>query len=112
MRVQPNTVVIVGGGASGTLAAIHLLHAASGPLMIVLIEREGAVGAGAAFAATQDFHLLNVPAGRMSAFADDPDHFVRWLAGRGQGADFVPRRRIAGTWVLRCGGPNLTRGPM
>lgn len=41
-----------------------------------------------------DTHLLNVPAGKMSADPDDPDGFRDWLLSRGRQAgalDFVPR---------------------
>ena len=38
------------------------------------------VGRGLAYATGNPSHLLNVRAANMSAFADDPDHFARWLA--------------------------------
>lgn len=83
-------VAIVGGGASGTLQALHLLRA--GVEGIVLIERAHQPGRGVAYSTRRPEHLLNVPARRMSAYPDDPDHFLRWFAGHGGGAeDFAPR---------------------
>ena len=86
-------VAIVGGGFSGTLLAINLLRF-EGP-RATLIEREGErIARGVAYSATEPSHLLNVRAGGMSAFPDDPGHFVRWLEARGTGGgagSFVPR---------------------
>jgi uncharacterized NAD(P)/FAD-binding protein YdhS len=88
-------IAIIGGGASGTLAAVHLLRAAVArqvPLRIALIDRLGRHGLGQAYATTNPDHLLNAPAGRMSALAGDPDHLVRWAAGAGlPKTDFLPR---------------------
>ena len=88
-------IAIIGGGASGTLAAVHLLRAAVArrvPLRIALIDRLGRHGLGQAYATTNPDHLLNAPAGRMSALAGDPDHLVRWAAGHGFPAPgFLPR---------------------
>jgi uncharacterized NAD(P)/FAD-binding protein YdhS len=54
----------------------------------VLIDRYGRHGRGQAYSTEIRAHLLNAMAGQMSAFADDPDHLVRWAAGRtGEGAD-------------------------
>ncbi len=91
-------VVIVGGGASGVLLAVHLLRGEPGSLDVVLIERRAELGAGIAYATNHPDHLLNVRAANMSAFPDDPDHFARWLADRSTldaacGSDgFAPRR--------------------
>lgn len=83
-------VAIVGGGASGSLQALHLLRAG---LEVALIERAREPGRGVAYSTRRPEHLLNVPARRMGAYADDPDHFARWLAARGLGGpeDFAPR---------------------
>ncbi len=89
---QP-TVVIVGAGFTGTLLALHLLRRDEGP-DVVLLERTHAVGRGVAYSSRNPNHRLNVPAERMSAFADDPDDFLRWLAASGHEGgpgDFVPR---------------------
>lgn len=75
-----STVTIIGGGAAGALAAIHLARSPV-PTRIVLVERTTHWGRGVAYAAGSDRHLLNVPAARMSAFPDDPEHFLRWARG-------------------------------
>ena len=85
----PVDVAIVGGGASGTLVAVQLLRQARGPWRIALVERSGALARGLAYGPAEPCHLLNVPAAGMSAFPDDPGHFVRW-SGAAPDA-FVPR---------------------
>ncbi len=80
-------IAIIGGGASGTLVAINLLRTATSPCRISIIEREPRLGRGVAFGTTSECHLLNLPAGKMSAFADDSDHFVRWARTHGRGRD-------------------------
>ncbi len=85
-------VVIIGGGFSGTLQAINLLR--HGEARVTLIERTSAPGRGLAYGAAHPGHLLNVPASGMSAFPDDPNHFVRWLQHRGvdnAATTFAPR---------------------
>ena len=88
-------VAIIGGGASGTLTAVHLLRAAAGqhcPLRIVLIDRHGRHGLGRAYATSHPDHLLNAPAARMSALDGQPDHLTRWAAAAGlAGQEFLPR---------------------
>jgi uncharacterized NAD(P)/FAD-binding protein YdhS len=76
-------VLIVGGGASGVLLACHLLRGADADLHVTLIEKRSAIGRGMAYSTAQPGHLLNVRATNMSAYADDPLHFCRWLAARG-----------------------------
>jgi uncharacterized NAD(P)/FAD-binding protein YdhS len=79
-------VAIVGGGAAGALAAVHLLreYRENCPLEIDLIDRTGAFGAGVAYGTTDPLHLLNVPAVRMGAIHGRPEHFHEWLAERGE----------------------------
>jgi uncharacterized NAD(P)/FAD-binding protein YdhS len=72
-------VIVIGGGASGMLVCANLLRNCQLPLKIVVVSSGAAFGAGVAYHTASDSHLLNVVTGKMSAFADDPDHFVRWL---------------------------------
>ncbi|MBX3299044.1 MAG: FAD/NAD(P)-binding protein [Acidobacteria bacterium] len=89
-------VTIIGGGASGTLTAVNLIkHAGTEKIRVDLVEDRARLGRGVAYGTTLSEHLLNVPAGRMGAFPDDPSHFHRWLAGRGYSHSaeaFVPRK--------------------
>lgn len=88
-----STIAIIGGGFSGTLQAINLLRH-QGPRAILIERREPQLARGVAYSAADASHLLNVRAANMSAFPDDPGHFVRWLDGRngaGLGGGFVPR---------------------
>lgn len=105
------TIAIIGAGFSGTVIAARLLRAnAVVPLHVVLINRamtdqKSAAGAadnlarGLAYGTKSDDHLLNVPAGRMSAFPEDENDFLNFIIRRGLSADlpvtggsFVPRR--------------------
>ncbi len=70
-------ILIIGGGFSGTILAVHLLRQSSN-VSIAVMERSVSQGRGLAYSSPHKFHLLNVPAGEMSAFADDPDDFLRW----------------------------------
>jgi uncharacterized NAD(P)/FAD-binding protein YdhS len=89
-------VAIIGGGASGTLTAIHLLHAAAArqyPLRIALIDRLGRHGLGEAYSTTNPAHFLNALTARMSGVAGDPDHLLRWAGAAGLGTlEFLPRQ--------------------
>ncbi|GAA1942837.1 FAD/NAD(P)-binding protein [Kitasatospora viridis] len=89
-RDTVHDIAVVGGGAAGTLTALRLLHHAAVPVRIWLIN-PGPAGRGLAFGTEAPHHLLNVPAGRMSAHRDDPGHFTRWLGDRAGEHDFVPR---------------------
>ena len=87
-------VAIIGGGCGGVLVAAHLMRVDRRPRQIVIFEPRAEVGAGAAYSTDDPRHLLNAPAGGMSAYEDDPTHFVTWLETRAIGlgpADFAPR---------------------
>jgi uncharacterized NAD(P)/FAD-binding protein YdhS len=75
-------VSILGGGASGTLLAIQILRTAP-DLRVTLIERSDQCGKGIAYGSAHPIHLLNVRASNMSAYPEDPNHFVRWLDKNG-----------------------------
>jgi uncharacterized NAD(P)/FAD-binding protein YdhS len=101
------TVAIIGAGFSGTLTAVNLASRAKDPLRIVLINHGYPLGRGVAYSTKRAEHLLNVAARNMSAFPDQPNHFVDWLGTRSEFADvpeavlreqFVPRK-IYGDYV-------------
>jgi uncharacterized NAD(P)/FAD-binding protein YdhS len=86
-------VAVVGGGYSGTMAAVEIARA-SPSAEVSLIEKGGRFAAGAAYSTLSPSHLLNVRARSMSAFADDPAHFVHWIEREGLGTwDTFARRR-------------------
>lgn len=72
-------IAIIGAGFSGSTLAIHLKKMATTNLKIALINAEAQVGRGLAYSTAEQYHLLNVPAGKMSAFEDQADDFVSWL---------------------------------
>jgi uncharacterized NAD(P)/FAD-binding protein YdhS len=77
------TVAIVGAGFSGVMTAVHLLRgSAPRPVRVLMVNRSGAMARGVAYGTNSPAHLLNVAAGRMSAFPDDPGHFVRFAQSR------------------------------
>jgi uncharacterized NAD(P)/FAD-binding protein YdhS len=95
------SITIVGAGFSGTMLSLHLLRHCAPGTHVRLIERRRQFGPGLAYSTDNPNHLLNVPAGRMSAFADQPTHFLDWLRSQPLGefggimpdsSSFVPRR--------------------
>ena len=87
--VMPCDLTIVGGGFCGTVLTAALLRRDfSRP--IVLVE-PAQIGPGLAYGSTHRNHVLNSPPPAMSAFSDDPAHFMRWLRDRGHADSNVPR---------------------
>jgi uncharacterized NAD(P)/FAD-binding protein YdhS len=102
---RENTVAIVGGGISGALTAYHLVRLLGGltvPVRVVVIDPRPELGLGLAYSTTSLQHLLNVPAGKISALPDQPNHFIDWLRANYDpnmaAADFAPRA-IFGQYV-------------
>src|SRR5258708_26941865 len=78
-RKEPiTTIAIIGGGVSGTLTAFHLVRQGTAA-RVILIDQRPDFGLGLAFSTPSLRHLLNVPAGKISALPDQPDHFLNWL---------------------------------
>lgn len=97
-----STLAIIGGGFSGASLTGAVLGACGAETLVVLIERSGDPGRGAAYGTKCSGHLLNVPAQNMSAIADDAEHFLRWARlhydSRVEPGDYVPRR-VYGQYV-------------
>ncbi len=89
------TIVIVGGGFSGTTVAANLLRRSDwGPGRVVLVERTRRIARGIAYADRPYPFLLNVPAGRMSVNPQEPLEFLGFARRRlpyATAEDFLPR---------------------
>jgi uncharacterized NAD(P)/FAD-binding protein YdhS len=88
------SVAVIGGGFSGAIMAAQLLRRGD-PISVVLVEKTASIGRGLAYGTDCSSLLLNVRARNMSAFPDDPNHFLRWAQsnhdpGTGPGS-FLPR---------------------
>lgn len=87
-------IAIIGAGFCGAVIAIELLKNASEELEIVLVNRSGKMARGLAYGTNSAHHLLNVPAGNMSALEDEPSSFLKFCEARDSsitGQSFVPR---------------------
>lgn len=100
VRAQPahprtgRTVAIVGAGFSGVATAVQLMRRCGPGTSVVLINESGRMARGLAYGTRSSAHVLNVPAGNMSALPEDPDNFLRfcrWNAPELQADAFVPR---------------------
>src|ERR1700759_4380745 len=77
--MKPNkTIAIIGGGVSGALTAYHLIRRGA-QAQVMLIDPRVDLGLGLAYSTPSYRDLLNVPAGKISALPDQPNHFLNWL---------------------------------
>ena len=90
-------IAIIGGGFSGVMTAVHLLRRCRPTASILLIERGEHLGRGLAFGTHTSEHLLNVPAKNMSAFPDEPSHFLEWLR-RHKNPEILPTAFVSRQW--------------
>lgn len=72
-------LAIIGGGAAGVMVALQALRHARSALQLCLFEPASTLAEGIAYATPAAYHLLNVPAGRMSALPDQPADFTDYL---------------------------------
>jgi uncharacterized NAD(P)/FAD-binding protein YdhS len=96
-----NTIAIIGGGVSAALTAYHL-NRQNIPARIVIIDSREELGLGVAYSTPSLRHLLNVPAGKISALPNDPHHFLEWLRvnyDKGATATTFAPRAIFGRYV-------------
>lgn len=93
-------VAIIGGGAAGTILACRLLRL-DAPMDIDVFEVRDTLGRGLAYSTADDRHVVNVPASKLSAVADEPAHFVRWLGAHRHDArdESFPRRHVYGQYL-------------
>ena len=115
-------VAIIGGGFSGAALAVHLHRAAARleGVRIVVFEPREMLGAGLAYSTPEPANRINVPAGRMTLYPDDPDSFVRYIEKTKVLAEDAsallpdgqayPRRRVFGAYVAAEIAPLLEAG--
>jgi uncharacterized NAD(P)/FAD-binding protein YdhS len=91
---RQTTIAILGGGVSGALTAYHLSQQGTEARVVVIDPRQD-LGLGLAYSTPSLRHLLNVPAGKISALPGEPDHFLNWLRAHYDGEatekTFAPR---------------------
>ncbi|NTJ43669.1 FAD-dependent oxidoreductase [Agrobacterium larrymoorei] len=80
-------VAVIGSGFSAISAAINLLRLLPEQASIAIVGDESGFGRGTAYRTELHLHRLNVPAARMSAFADRPSDFLEWLEKRQSSVD-------------------------
>jgi uncharacterized NAD(P)/FAD-binding protein YdhS len=88
-------IAIIGAGLSGRLLALNLARQGTSAVSVRMIDRGDTRYMGPAYSNEADYLLLNVRAGQMGAFSEDPEHFLTWAQERGARADrsdFLPRR--------------------
>lgn len=88
--MKPVKIGIIGAGFSGVAVAASL-HKLQTHAEIYLFEKSGHFGEGDAYRTPYPFHLLNVRASDMSAFEDQPDHFVEWLKASSEAQKYLER---------------------
>ena len=89
------TLVIIGSGFSGAVTAIEFLRRRQGQDRVIIVNRSGTMARGLAYGTNSSQHLLNVPAGNMTALVDEPDSFLNFCRERhpeSGGHSFMPRK--------------------
>jgi uncharacterized NAD(P)/FAD-binding protein YdhS len=97
---RPTRIVIIGGGFSGAMSAVNIARLSECPLHITVVNDSGPVGRGVAYGLRRPEYLLNVAARNMSAFPDEPDHFLQWLRTRSDFAS-VPEIELRERFISR-----------
>jgi uncharacterized NAD(P)/FAD-binding protein YdhS len=78
---------IIGGGFTGTMLVRHLVEQKKKFLSVFIYNSNADFARGTAYNPKSSRLLLNVVAGKMSAFPDKPTHFVDWCLKNGIGSE-------------------------
>ena len=97
---RPERIAIIGAGFSGVITAVNLARLSKHPLHVSLINHRWPTGRGVAYGMRRPEHLLNVAARNMSAFGDEPDHFLQWLRTRSE-FESVPEIELRERFIPR-----------
>ena len=72
-------VAIVGGGACGLAVLIQIVERGSPGTRVIILEKQASVGPGLAYSSACVGTRVNMHAKSMSLYANDTEHFARWL---------------------------------
>jgi uncharacterized NAD(P)/FAD-binding protein YdhS len=97
---SPEHIAIVGGGFSEVMTAVNLARLSVRPIRVTVINYRRPAGRGVAYGTRRPEHLLNVAARNISAFRDEPEHFLRWLRTRSE-FDTVPEIELRERFIPR-----------
>jgi uncharacterized NAD(P)/FAD-binding protein YdhS len=102
----PLEVVVVGGGFSGTMAAIQLARMGAGrPVRVTVVNTGYKPARGVAYDTDCMEHLVTLPAHLSSAFPDEPAHLVEWLqtdaCARDLEVQALDRDKVPGAFISR-----------
>ena len=76
-------IVVVGGGFSGSSAAVQLVRRSSAALELTVVEPRERVGGGLAYSSDEPDHRLNGQLGSHHIDPTDQGMFVRWCEAQG-----------------------------
>lgn len=82
------------------ITTVHLIEKAEIPLKITVINSGYPFAKGVAYSSYSKSHLLNVTAGKMSAFPEKPEDFINWAHARNEYKD-VDRELLSHTYLPR-----------
>ncbi|QDH25480.1 pyridine nucleotide-disulfide oxidoreductase [Neokomagataea tanensis] len=110
-------VVIIGGGATGSIVALHLRSLLPDVEQVVVVEPKAELGRGLAYSTDGEEHRINVPAHKMSARSAEPLDFANWLtthigAAPTPNSDRYPPRLLFGKYIGGLVSPLLERGEL
>ncbi len=82
------------------MTAVNLARLSKHPVQVMMINHRRPTGRGVAYGMRRPEHLLNVAARNMSAFPDQPDHFLQWLRTRSD-FDAAPELELRERFIPR-----------
>lgn len=94
-------IVIIGGGFSGSAAAVQLVRRSAQPLAITIVEPRTSVGGGLAYSSDEPDHRINGQPRMHSLDPTEPGMFADWCEQHGALAADAGARVANGTLFMR-----------
>ncbi len=100
MKNFNSDIAIIGAGFSGTLVLANVVKTAQKNYSIAIIDKLESFNKGIAYNPSSSMFLLNVATKKMSAFSDEPDHFLNWVCKQNS-FDLFSREALANSFLPR-----------